>query len=200
MKLYYKAGACSLSPHIILEELELPYTTEAVDTKTKKTETGSDYLAINSKGYIPALLLDNGHLLTEGIAIAQYLADQKPQAGLLPEKGETRYQVLSLMAFIATELHKSLGVFFNPNAPEEWKTAVGAMLNKRFAWVSEQIGEQDYLTGKQFTIADAYLFTILNWTRFLNIDLSPWPNLGAFLARVAERPAVQKALKAEGLI
>ncbi|WPC75004.1 glutathione transferase GstA [Vibrio porteresiae] len=200
MKLYFTPGACSLAPHIVLEELGLSHELDKVDLKAKKTQSGADFLALNAKGYVPALQLDNGHILTEGLVISQYLADQKPEAGLIPAAGEERYQLQSLMVFISTELHKPMGSMFNPAQSADARQAAEATLTKRLGWIVEQLGDNDYLFANQFSIADAYLFTVLNWANIVKFDLTPWPTLAAFSARVAQRPAVQAALKAEGLI
>ena len=200
MKLFIKPGACSLSPHIVLEELGLPYETEVVDLARKTTAAGQDFLAINPKGYVPALQLDSGELLTEGPAIVQYLADLAPEKQLAPANGSVaRYQLQSWLTFIGTEVHKSFSPFFNPKAPQEWKDIARANLERRLAYVAQQLEGKDYLLGNEFTVADAYLFTVLNWSRFIQLDLGAWPALVAYQARVAARPAVQAALKAEGL-
>ncbi len=200
MKLFIKPGACSLSPHIVLEELGLPYETEVVDLARKTTASGQDFLAINPKGYVPALLLDSGELLTEGPAIVQYLADLAPEKQLAPANGSiARYQLQSWLTFIGTEVHKSFSPFFNPKAPQEWKDIARANLERRLAYVAQQLEGRDYLLGSEFTVADAYLFTVLNWSKFIKLDLGAWPLLLAYQARVAARPAVQAALKAEGL-
>ncbi len=200
MKLFIKPGACSLSPHIVLEELGLPYETEVVDLARKTTASGQDFLAINPKGYVPALLLDGGELLTEGPAIVQYLADLAPEKQLAPANGSiARYQLQSWLTFIGTEVHKSFSPFFNPKAPQEWKDIAHANLERRLAYIAQQLEGRDYLLGSEFTVADAYLFTVLNWSKFIKLDLGAWPLLLAYQARVAARPAVQAALKAEGL-
>jgi len=200
MKLFIKPGACSLSPHIVLEELGLPYETEVVDLARKTTASGQDFLAINPKGYVPALLLDSGELLTEGPAIVQYLADLAPEKQLAPANGSVaRYQLQSWLTFIGTELHKSFSPFFNPKAPQEWKDIARANLERRLAYVAQQLEGRDYLLGSDFSVADAYLFTVLGWSKFIKLDLGAWPALVAYQARVAARPAVQEALKAEGL-
>ena len=200
MKLFLKPGACSLSPHIVLEESGLPYDTEVVDLKTKVTASGADYWAINPKGYIPALLLDNGELLTEGPAIVQYLADQVPAKKLAPANGSLeRYRLQSWLTYIGTELHKSFSPFFNPAAGDDWKGAAKANLEKRIAYADQQLAGKQYLMGDDFSVADAYLFTVLGWAKFIKLDLAQWPNVAAYMARVAARPAVQSALKAEGL-
>lgn len=201
MKLYYSPGACSLSPHIVLCELGLPYELVKVDLGTHRTADGQDYTAINPKGYVPALQLDDGQLLTEGPAIVQYLADQKPAVGLLPPAGTLeRARVQEWLTFIGTELHKNLGALFNPAISADWKAAVMANIERRFAFADKALAGRDYLTGAKFCVADAYLFTIVNWTFFLKIDLTPWPTLAAFHQRVLARPAVQAAMREEGLI
>ena len=200
MKLYYKPGACSLATHIALEEAGLAYQTEAVDLKTKVTATGQDYWQINPKGYVPALQLDNGELLTEGPAILQYVADQAPARWLAPAPGTlARYQLQSWLHFIGTELHRSCTAFFHPQAQDDWKNIARANLDRRLSYVNDQLQGRAYLTGDGFTVADAYLFTVLSWMKPIGVDLSGWPQIVAFQARVAARPAVQAALKAEGL-
>ena len=199
MKLYYKPGACSLASHIALEEAGLAYQTEAVDLKTKVTATGQDYWQINPKGYVPALQLDGGELLTEGPAILQYVADQAPAAALAPAAGTVaRYQLQAWLTFIGTELHRSCTAFFHPQAGDDWKAIARATLERRLSYVDGQLQGRAYLTGDGFTVADAYLFTVLSWMKPIGMDLSGWPQIVAFQARVAARPAVQAALKAEG--
>ncbi len=201
MKLYLKPGACSLSPHIVLQELGLAHETEVVDLAKKVTASGANYLDINPKGYVPALTLDDGTLLTEGPAIVQYLADLHPEAKLAPPNGSlARYQLQSWLTYIGTELHKNFTPFFNPAATAEMKTQAGAMLQRRFALVESELASKAYLMGDDFTVADAYLFTVTSWAKFIKFDLSAFPQLQAFQTRVAARPAVQRALKAEGLI
>lgn len=200
MKLYFKAGACSLSPHIVLEETGLPYETESVDLKTKVTSTGADFWTINPKGYVPALQLDSGEVLTEGPAIVQYLADQVPAKKLAPANGTIeRYRLQSWLTFIGTEMHKSYSAFFNPAAGDDWKATAKGLLERRYEYVNQQLQGKSYLMGEDFTVADAYLFTVTSWAKFVNFDLSKWANVTAYMARVAARPAVQAALKAEGL-
>ncbi|MCV2216464.1 glutathione transferase GstA [Thauera sp. Sel9] len=200
MKLYYKPGACSLSPHIVLEELGLPYETEAVDLQTKVTAGGADFTRINPKGYVPALVLDGGEMLTEGPAIVQYLADLAPEKKLAPANGSlARYQLQSWLTFIGTELHKSCSPFFNPASGDAWRAAAQANLERRLGYVDKELAGKAYLMGEDFSVADAYLFTVLGWMGFIQFDLSRFANLTAFQARVAARPAVQAALKAEGL-
>ncbi|MDI9776784.1 glutathione transferase GstA [Pseudomonas putida] len=201
MKLFYSPGACSLSPHIVLNELDLPYTVEKVDLKTHTTASGADFYTLNAKGYVPALQLDNGEVLTEGPAIIQYLAEHKPQANLLPPAGTLeRARVQEWLNFIGTELHKTLAALFNPSISPEAKSKTIETFGKRLGFVDKALQGKDYLTGNAFSVADAYLFTIVNWAPMLKIDLSPWPTVVQFQKRVASRPAVQKTLKAEGLI
>ncbi|MEK6669066.1 glutathione transferase GstA [uncultured Aquabacterium sp.] len=201
MKLYLKPGACSLSPHIVLQEIGLAHETEAVDLARKVTASGANFLDINPKGYVPALMLDDGTLLTEGPAIVQYLADLHPEAKLAPPNGSlARYQLQSWLTYIGTELHKNFTPFFNPAASAEMKTQAGAMLQRRFALVESELASKSYLMGEDFTVADAYLFTVTSWAKFIHFDLSAFPQLQAFQTRMAARPAVQRALKAEGLI
>jgi glutathione S-transferase len=200
MKLFYSPGACSLSPHIVLIEAGLPFTIEKTDLKTKKTETGSDYYAINSKGAVPALQLDDGRVLTEGPAIVQYLADQKPESGLAPRAGTfERYQLMEILNYITSELHKGYSPLFNPKISADWKASALANLGKKFDWLSGFLGGKTFLMGTTFSVADAYLFTVLRWSEHVGVDLAKWPALTAYRARVAQRPTVQEALKAEGL-
>jgi glutathione S-transferase len=201
MKLYYAPGACSLSPHIVSRELGIPVELKKVNTKDKTIEGGGDYWKINARGYVPALELDNGEILTEGPAIVQYLADQKPDAGLAPKAGSfARYRLQEWLNFLTSEVHKQFSPLFKPNTPEDYKKIAKENLATRFDWLEQQLAGKDYLTGKAFSVADAYLFVLLNWTKFQNIDLARWPNLAAFHARVGARPRVQEALQAEGLL
>ncbi|SAL16363.1 glutathione S-transferase domain-containing protein [Caballeronia peredens] len=201
MKLFYKAGACSLASHIVLEESGLPYEIEAVDLKTKITAGGADFTTINAKGYVPALLLDNGELLTEGPAIMQYIADQVPAKHLAPlADAMARYRLQGWLTFIGTELHKNFSPFFNPAASRDWKAAAMANLERRLAYTAQHIDDKQYLLGDEFSIGDAYLFTVLNWAKHVDIDLGKWPALVAYLERVGARSGVQAAMKAEGLI
>jgi glutathione S-transferase len=201
MKLYYSAGACSLSPHIVLLEAGLSCTLEKVDLKTKKTEKGTDYSTINSKGSVPALQLDDGRVLTEGPAIVQYLADQKPDSGLAPRAGTfERYQLMEILNYISSEVHKGFGPLFNPETSAEGKAAAKTGLAKKFDWLSVFLGSKTYVLGNTFTVADAFLFTVLSWTGHVGIDLAKWPVLAAYHSRIAERPKVQQALKEEGLL
>ena len=201
MKLYYTPGACPLSVHIALCELGLPYTLAKVDLKTKKLEDESDYTAINPKGYVPALQLDNGELLTEVPAILTWLADQKPEAGLLPAAGSLeRARVVEWLSFTGTELHKSSSPLFRPDASADWKAAGRANLERRYGYANDILRNRDYLTGDQFTVADCYFFVVLSWTPKLGVDIGGWPAIQAYQARVAARPAVQKAMREQGLI
>jgi glutathione S-transferase len=201
MKLYYYPGACSLAPHIVAREAGIPLTLEKVDLANRTTETGASYLAINPKGYVPALGLQDNSVLTEASAIIQYLADSQTAADLAPANGTIeRYRLLEWLGFISTEIHKGFGPLWNPATPDAVKAATKERLATRFAYLDEKLGSQPFLMGSKFTIADAYLFTVVNWTNFHGIDLSPFPNLQAFQARVAARPAVQQALEAEGLL
>jgi len=201
MKLYYSAGACSLSPHIVLLEAGLPYTLVKTDLKTKKTEGGADYLTINSKGAVPALELDDGRVLTEGPAIVQYLADQRPESGLAPRAGTfERYQLMEILNYLTSEVHKGFSPLFNPESSAETKQASVSVLSKKFDWLTGFLGNKTFLLGNTFTVADAYLFTLLNWTRIVKIDLAKWPALAAYQARIAQRPKVHAALKEEGLV
>jgi len=200
MKLYYSPGACSLAPHIVAREAGLPISLVKVDLSKHLTETGENYRAINPKGYVPAIALQDGSLLTEAAAIIQYLADQQPGAGLAPANGTTeRYRLIEWLTFISSEIHKGFGPLWNPTTPDSVKAATKERLATRFAYLDETLGKQPFLMGDTFTIADAYLFTVVNWTNFHQIDISSFKNLSAFMARVAERPKVQEALVAEGL-
>ena len=200
MKLFYSPGACSLSPHILLREAGLSFTPVRVDLKTHKTEDRADFYAISAKGYVPALQLDDGSMLTEGVAIDLWIADQAPAAGLAPRDGMDRYRMIELLTFIATELHKNMGGLFVPGLPDATRAMITQRLTARLGLIEQQLTGRTWLTGEQFTVADAYLFTVAGWAKWVKFDLSPWPQLGAYLARVAARPAVQAALKAEGLI
>lgn len=200
MKLFYSPGACSLSPHILLREAGLSFTPVRVDLKTHKTEDGADFYAISAKGYVPALQVDDGSMLTEGVAIDLWIADQVPAAGLAPRDGMDRYRMIEWLTFIATELHKNMGGLFVPGLPDATREMITQRLTARLGLIEQQLAGRTWLTGEQFTLADAYLFTVASWAKWVKFDLSPWPTLGAYLGRVAARPAVQAALKAEGLI
>ena len=200
MKLYYSPGACSLSVRITLLESGLPFEAVLASTKTHQLEDGTDYYTINPKGYVPLLELDNGERLTEVAAIQQYLADQVPAKNLAPANGTMpRYRLQEWLTFIGTELHKSYGPLFNPNTPDELKNAAKSRINGRLAYVNEQLAGKSYLLG-DYSVADNYLFVVLNWSGRVGLDLSAFPNITAYMARMAARPTVQAALKAEGLI
>ena len=201
MKLYYTPGACSLSPHIVAREAGIAIDLEKVDLKAKKTSNGSDYYEVNAKGYIPMLEIDGGQRLTEGPAIVQYLADQKPESGLAPRAGTMeRYRLQEWLNFITSELHKGFGALFNPKIAGDWKQATLDRLGLRLDYLEKQLEGKSYLMGETFTVADAYLFTILNWASMTGVDLGRWPAAKAYHARVGTRPKVQEALKAEGLV
>ncbi|MEL6064330.1 MULTISPECIES: glutathione transferase GstA [unclassified Methylobacterium] len=201
MKLFYAAGACSLSPHIVLRELGLPFSLESVDLKTRTTASGADFTAINPKGYVPALQLDDGEILTEGAAIVQYLADAHAPGRLAPAAGTTaRAQLDAHLTFISAELHKGFSPLFNPALAPEARAAAVANLNRRLDVVETALADgRTFLTGSDFSIADAYLFVVLSWAKPLGLDLTERPGLAAFSARVRARDAVQAALAAEGL-
>lgn len=200
MKLYYSPGACSLSPHIALCEAGITVELVRVDLKTKKTADGSDFNLVNAKGYVPALQLDNGQVLTEGPAIVQYIADQHPNAKLAPANGTIeRARLQEWLNFTTSEIHKNFSPLFNPSAAAEWKDAARSNLAKRFDYISKHLEKQPYLLGETFSVADGYLFTVLSWTGAVDIDRQKWPVLQAFFERVAARPAVQKAMEDEGL-
>lgn len=202
MKLYISPGACSLSPHIVAREAGIAVDLEKVNLAEHKTETGQDYMTVNPKGYVPALRLDDGTVLTEGPAIVQYLADQKPASGLAPAAGSIeRYRVQEWLNFITSELHKNFGALFNRNAPDAVKQMAKESIARRLAYLNDQLANREYLMGSRFTVADAYAFTILNWTKFVGIDLkASYPNLASYADRVAARPKVQETLRAEGLV
>ena len=201
MKLYYAPGACSLSPHIVLREAGLPVDLVKANLQAHKLEDGSDFYAINSKGYVPMLELDSGDRLTEGPAIVQYIADQVPDKKLAPANGSmARYRVQEWLNFVTSELHKGIGGLFNPAMPEDGKAVIRTRATGKLAWIDQQLEGKQYLMGDAFSVADAYLFTVTNWTAHTAIDISAMKNLGAFQARMAARPAVQAAMKAEGLL
>jgi len=201
MKLYFAPGACSLSPHIALREAGLDFTLQKVDTKAKTLDGGGDYWAVNGKGYVPTLEMKDGEYLTEGPAIVQYIADLVPASKLAPAAGtKERVRLQEWLNFITSEIHKGFTPLFQADTPEDYKPIARAKLSKRFDWLAKQLEGKAYLTGDTFTVADAYLFVVLNWTKFVGIDLSSWPALTAYQARVAARPKVQEALRAEGLL
>ncbi len=201
MKLYYSPGACSLSPHIVLLEAGTPFELNKLDFASRKTADGEDYYAINPKGAVPALKLDNGEVLTEGAVIVQYIADKAGNTALAPAAGtDERLKLQEWLNYIASEIHKGFSPLFNPKAPDEYKNIVKTNLAKHFTYLDKQLAGKDYLTGKNFTVADAYLFTILNWRHKHNIDISGYKNLAVFADRVAARPKVKEAMQAEGLL
>jgi|SRR5688500_7243934 len=200
MKLYYTPGACSHAPHILLREAGLDFTIEKVDLADKKTETGADFKKINPHGYVPALQLKDGTVLTEVAVISQYIADRVPAKNLAPANGTAeRYTLQSWLNFISAEVHKQLGAMFNPAVPEEYRTIVKTKLATRFDSLDAHLSKQPFMLGETFTAADAYLYTILNWTKHFAIDLAKWPAIKSFMERVAARPSAQEAAKAEGL-
>jgi glutathione S-transferase len=201
MKLYFSPAACSLSPHIALKEAGLAFEAVRVNTKTHQLADGTDYYTVNALGYVPLLELDDGTRLAEGPAIVQYIADQVPEKKLAPANGSLeRYKLQSYLNFITSELHKALGGLFNPAMPEEAKQITKDKLASRLAWIDGELKDKQYLLGEQFTVADGYLFNVTNWAGLVKIDLAPYAHLNAFRARVAARPAVIEAMKAEGLI
>jgi glutathione S-transferase len=200
MKLYYSSGACSMSPHIVLRELGKKFDLESVDLGAKKTASGKDFTKINPKGYVPALELNNGEVLTEGAAIVQYLADKAKATKLLPKAGTmARYRAMEMLNYIATEIHKGMGALFNKSLSEEARSAAVERVSKRLDHLDKILSKNKFLLGKSFSVADAYAFTILNWGQWVNVDVSKWKNIKGYMARIAERPAVQATLKAEGL-
>jgi glutathione S-transferase len=201
MKLYYYPGACSLAADIVLREAGLPFELDAVDLASKKTAGGEDYLKVNPKGYVPALRLDDGEVLTEVAAILQYVADRKPDSGLAPAPGSmAHYQLIEWLNFISSEVHKAFGPLWNPQNPDAVKQGARDQLARRFDWLSQVMAGRPFLMGDTCTIADAYLAVVVNWCNLHAIDLGRWPVLRDHLARVFARPAAQAALKAEGLV
>jgi glutathione S-transferase len=201
MKLYYSPGACSLSPHIVARESGLDISLAKVDGATKTIAVEGDFWAVNPKGYVPALELENGEVLTEGPAIVQYLGDRKPEAGLVPKAGTLeRYRLQEMLGYINSEIHKVYSPLFNSKTPAETVQERKEYLRKRYKLLDERLAGHDYLFGDRFTAADAYLFTVTTWAPYVKLDLSEFPSLVAFQARVAARPAVQEAMKAEGLL
>ena len=201
MKLHYSPGACSLASHIALHESGLPFTIDKLNVPTKTTSSGEDFMRINPKGYVPTIQLDDGTALTEGAVILQYIADQSPASGLAPQQGSMeRYRLQEWLNYIAAEIHKSYSPLFNKTASEDIKTNARNMLNKRLPFVEMRLAEHAYLMGANFTVADAYLFVVLSWSAMVGFDLSSYPKIKAYLANIAQRPAVLAAMKAEGLI
>jgi len=200
MKLYYWPGACSLSPHIVSRELGIDLELAQLDRAERKTKDGTVLSNINPKNQVPVLELDDGQKLTEGPVIVQYLADRKPGSSLLPAAGTIeRYRVQEWLNYITSELHKTYAPMFRPTTPEEFKKVSREFLAQRFDWIDKELAGKQYLTGDKFTVADAYLFTVLRWSPRVGVDLAKWPNITAYMARIAGRPKVQEALKAEGL-
>jgi glutathione S-transferase len=207
MTLYYSMGACSFAPHVVLNELGLPFKLVKIDNKTKQTADGQDFLKINPKGYVPALQLDDGSVLTEGVAIMQYLADQKPESGLAPKLGSMeRYRLMEMLNYITTELHKGFGNLFgadnmvkNPEGNTELRAAAKAGLLKRFSFINDILAKQPFLLGEKMTVADAYLLTVCRWAGYHKLDLSSLTHLTTFMGRMHDRPSVQAAIKAEGM-
>mgnify|MGYP001810078951 CR=1 FL=1 len=201
MKLYYSPASCSLSPHIALREAGLPFELVLASTKTHRLADGTDFYTLNPKGYVPLLELDDGQRLSEGPAIVQYIADLAPSTGLAPAAGTMpRYRLMEWLNFISTELHKGFSPLFTPGMPDEAKAMAKDKLLQRLAWVDTQLADRTFLLGDTFTVADAYLFTVAGWGRYVGVDTSGLKHLGAFVARVAARPAVEAALRAEGLL
>ena len=201
--LYYSPAACSLSPHIALREAGLPFTLERVDLAAKTLNGGADFNRVNGKSYVPVLQFDDGDILTEGVVIVQHIADQQPGSSLAPKAGTRERACLQeWLNFLATEVHKGFGPFFNAQSGEDWKRFAANKLANRFDWISTQLGDKSYLMGEQFTVADGYLFTLLNWTTFdfVPLNLDNWPMLAEYYERVKARPKVQEALQAEGLL
>ena len=200
MKLYYSPGACSLAPHIILNELGQNYDLEKVDLGAKKTENGADFMDVNGKGYVPTLDLGTGEVLTEVSTILQDLADKAKNTDLLPAFGSMdRYRAMEQLNFVASELHKGIGGLFNPAMPEDGKKAMKDRLTRRFAWLDGQLAKKHYLLGDTYSVADAYAFTVLGWSKHVGIDMSPYAHIVAYMDRVGQRPAVKAAMKKEGL-
>lgn len=201
MKLYYAPGACSLASHIALQESGLPFEIDKLNVPSKTTSTGEDYMQINPKGYVPAIRLNDGSVLTEGAVILQYIADQKPDSGLAPKAGTMeRYRLQEWLNFIGTEIHKSYGPLFNKTATDDAKNSARILLSKRLAYVESQLGNKPYLMGGSFTVADAYLFVTLSWSDHVGFDLGPFPRIKEYIAKIRIRPAVQAAMRAEGLL
>jgi len=200
MKLYYKPGACSLAPHIVAREADLPVELVSVDLARKVLDDGADYFAVNPNGYVPALDIGDGPVLTEASVVVQYLADRKPETGLMPAAGTTeRYLAQQMLAFISTELHKQFSPLFKPNTPDATKEIQKELLAKRFAFLDRSLEGKTYLMGETFTAPDAYAFTVLTWAKRLGLDMTAYGNIARFVEAVAARPGVQRALREEGL-
>ena len=200
MKLFYSPGACSMAPHIVAREAGIPVDLVKVDIPNKKTEDGGDFWQINPKGYVPALQLDDGRVLTEVGVICQYLADQAPASNLVPPFGAfERYEQMAALNFASAEVHKQIGALFNPKLTPEMKEVQLATIARRLDSLEKMLAGKDFIAGDSFSAADAYLFTVLNWTNIHKIDLSKWPAIQAYMGRIGARPRVQETLKAEGL-
>ena len=201
MKLYFAPATCSLSPHIVLQELRLPYDLVRVDNRTKRTSEGGDFMTINPKGYVAALVLDTGDVLTEGPAIVQYLADLYPESGLAPANGTLeRVRLQEWLNFITSEIHSGSSPLFNKDLPEDMKTFFKTRLSRRFDFIESRLTTQKYLIGNRFTVADAYLYTVLSWMKGFGIDLKRWPNVAAYLRLIGVRPSVAAALEREAVV
>ncbi|OAT47260.1 glutathione S-transferase [Proteus hauseri ATCC 700826] len=201
MKLYYAPGSCSLSPHIVLRETGLDFSIERIDLRAKKTESGKDFLSINPKGQVPVLQLDNGDVLTEGVAIVQYLADLKPDRNLIsPPKTLERYHQIEWLNFLASEMHKGYGPLFSPDTPESYVPVVKEKLKSKFRYIDEVLTKHNFICGNNFTVADAYLFTLSQWAPHVGLDITDLTHLQDYLKRIAQRPNVHSALVTEGLI
>ena len=200
MKLYFSAASCSLASNIALHEAGIPYDLTKVDLKTHTTEDGADFYAIHDKGYVPYIVMDNGEGLSEGAAILQYIADQKPESNLAPKAGTLeRYRLQEWLTYINSEVHKPMGSMFNPEMNAETRAQTIVNVGKRLDWLTKKLDGKNYLMGDTFTVADGYLFTVLNWGQWVGVDIAKWPVLAAFMARVSARPKVQEALKKVGL-
>ena len=201
MKIYYSPGACSMATHIVAREAGHTFDLQKVDIPSKTIDGGGDFWKVNPKGYVPALMLDDGQVLTEVGVICQYLSDQKPDSGLVPKFGTiARYHQMEALNFAATEIHKQIGALFNPKMTPDMKEVQIGTIERRFNALEKMLDGKKYIMGDQFSAADAYLFTVLNWTNMLKIDVSKWPNIQAYMGRVGARPKVQKTMKAEGLL
>ena len=201
MRLYFSPGACSMAPHIVLRTAGFSFELEMVDLAKKETASGEDYNKINPKGSVPAIQLDDGQILTEAAVILQYLADQKPESGLVPRPGTMeRYRLMEWMNFVTSEVHKQFGPLFNPKVTGEWKENQLNLLSSRFDYLTKSLEGKQFLMGDKFSVADAYLFTVLNWSNFLKVDLEKWPALKDYMGRVAGRPEVKETMQVEGLI
>lgn len=199
MKLYYSPGTCSMSPQIVIAEAGLTVDLVKTDIRAHKLEDGSDFFTINGKGSVPVLELDDGSVLTEGPVVSQYLADKVPNSGLAPPAGTlARYRLQEWLNYLTSELHKTLGILFDKSTPVDYRAATVKKVGQKFDWITQQLGDKPYLMGDTFTVADAYLFTLLSWHDWLNIDLAQWPVLQRYFDRVKARPAVQKVLVANG--